>query len=835
MGFIPKNILDIGAHHGNWSLYVNNIFPLANYELIEPIEYKELDRINYIMNMNHTNILLSDIEKEVKWYQKKNTGDSIYRENTNFFKDCEIIKKNTLTLDSVFKEKTFDLIKIDTQGSEIDILKGGINAMKKASFIILEMPFLGEYNKAAPDFYDHIIFMKEHGFVPYDIPEQHRVNGILIQIDIVFIKKTHPILSKVQNIINNIGKSDNKNNMMQIICNYYNNRSQESRSYLWNKFINDSPHNILDKYFKDHNYQEIENIYNQMKLYSNLSCEWDNYIKIDNNIIKKINQYNLDVDDMGYISNLGFNKINKNLLYNKSNQIISDSSIRAYYSSMICGKYLSKKKKNIFLEIGSGGSASVIFQLLKKYNSNINSILICDFTHILCLIYYNLNNNLKNIKILFYNKSHKQEINNLIDKYDIILISTDSINDFINVNIDLIYNSYSLSEMTPGDINNYLKFIANTSKYFISENKHYNRVSQSELFTPLFNFIPDSFKKIKETETLLNDNDHSIVEYDLSNCKSVKNEINNNLLVTTTYKNNFTLMKLFYKFYKKVWNPSNFLFIVGNTDGDKNKNISIINNILSIELKLLHNINFPNYSTVRNGILYKYDKIYVYIYDTQLKYESNFTWDSTRNFLLKNLHNGLENIGHPIFKHKYYINVDNDDLLYTNNHQHALNNNLNEFHTLEYIPNKLFEIEKPLKFISCPYYYLHKSNNSNLIDNQHTLCRFIDYKNPLGSCHHKMEQIHGKVDYDTCKNFDINNITHCCYAFGCPSLKSLIEEKHWQQTMINNGKMSMSTDTTKDKIEEDFHKYYSYESLTEKEKNNIPILETKLFLDIIKS
>ena len=93
-------------------------------------------------------------------------------------------------LDSLFNGKNFDLIKIDTQGSEIDILKGGIETMKKASFIILEMPFLGEYNKGAPDFYDHIIFMKKHGFVPYDLPEQHRANGILIQIDIIFIKQT---------------------------------------------------------------------------------------------------------------------------------------------------------------------------------------------------------------------------------------------------------------------------------------------------------------------------------------------------------------------------------------------------------------------------------------------------------------------------------------------------------------------------------------------------------------------------------------------------------------------------------------------------------------------
>ena len=65
-----------------------------------------------------------------------------------------------------------------------------------------------------------------------------------------------------------------------------------------------------------------------------------------------------------------------------------------------------------------------------------------------------------------------------------------------------------------------------------------------------------------------------------------------NLLITTTYKNNFTLLELFYKFYKHIWNPSNFLFIVGNTDEDKSKNINIINQRLHINLQFLYNINY---------------------------------------------------------------------------------------------------------------------------------------------------------------------------------------------------------------------------------------------------
>ena len=49
-GFEPINILDIGANKGKWSLLVKKkVFPLANYNLIETIDYDELGSINNIL------------------------------------------------------------------------------------------------------------------------------------------------------------------------------------------------------------------------------------------------------------------------------------------------------------------------------------------------------------------------------------------------------------------------------------------------------------------------------------------------------------------------------------------------------------------------------------------------------------------------------------------------------------------------------------------------------------------------------------------------------------------------------------------------------------------
>ena len=154
-----------------------------------------------------TDILLDEIERLVTWYEKRNTGDSLFKENTGYFDDCKEIKRSATTLDLVFnKNEVFELIKIDCQGAEIPILKGGNSLVQKSSVIILEVPFMGEYNIGAPNFYEHINYMENIGYRVFDIVELHRVDNILIQIDIIFIKQGHDFENKVDIIIKKLGK-----------------------------------------------------------------------------------------------------------------------------------------------------------------------------------------------------------------------------------------------------------------------------------------------------------------------------------------------------------------------------------------------------------------------------------------------------------------------------------------------------------------------------------------------------------------------------------------------------------------------------------------------------
>ena len=208
-GFDPKNILDIGANKGKWSIEVRKkVFPNAKYILIEAIDYEELKKISdKNHNISFINLLLDDVEHNVTWYEKRNTGDSIYKENTSYFKGCEEIVKKTTTLDKNFPSNyAFDLIKIDCQGAELPILRGGKKLVQSASVIILEVPFMGEYNIGVANFFEHIRYMDQIGYRVFDIIELHRVDDILIQIDLIFIKKGHHFEKHVDHIIQNLGR-----------------------------------------------------------------------------------------------------------------------------------------------------------------------------------------------------------------------------------------------------------------------------------------------------------------------------------------------------------------------------------------------------------------------------------------------------------------------------------------------------------------------------------------------------------------------------------------------------------------------------------------------------
>ena len=121
----------------------------------------------------------------------------MYKELTSAYSDDNLIveERTTYTLDELYDgyTATFDLIKIDTQGSEIDILNGGSHMIKNTTAIILEVSHV-EYNEKAPLVDDVVEYMNSIGFV-YNMEIRRsystdfQTEDGIIQRDFVFVNK----------------------------------------------------------------------------------------------------------------------------------------------------------------------------------------------------------------------------------------------------------------------------------------------------------------------------------------------------------------------------------------------------------------------------------------------------------------------------------------------------------------------------------------------------------------------------------------------------------------------------------------------------------------------
>jgi FkbM family methyltransferase len=193
-----NSVLDIGACVGAFSGFCRELWPQAHILMLEAntscephlkktgIDYK----ICLLGNENKNNVI---------FYRSKEggitTGESIYKEKTHHFDNSIEEIREMKKLDELVKKK-FDFVKIDTQGSELEIMKGGVNLIANCKYLLLEVS-TKEYNAGAP-LYDEVVeYMDSIGFKTHFTIEDHFwtsdddnlfAKGDIFQKDVVFIK-----------------------------------------------------------------------------------------------------------------------------------------------------------------------------------------------------------------------------------------------------------------------------------------------------------------------------------------------------------------------------------------------------------------------------------------------------------------------------------------------------------------------------------------------------------------------------------------------------------------------------------------------------------------------
>lgn len=163
----PRVIYDIGSCVLHWTDRAREIWPGASYYLFDAM--KSLDPL--YRPTGHSFFLgpLSDADnKPVSFYMNEYHpgGNSYYKETTGFFTEEHRVEMRAWTLDTVVSHNNWalpDLIKLDCQGSELDILRGATRCLAHATDVILEAQHT-DYNHGAPKVDQVIQFMIDHGF-----------------------------------------------------------------------------------------------------------------------------------------------------------------------------------------------------------------------------------------------------------------------------------------------------------------------------------------------------------------------------------------------------------------------------------------------------------------------------------------------------------------------------------------------------------------------------------------------------------------------------------------------------------------------------------------------
>lgn len=195
LGFYPKTIIDVGAAYGTRSLW--EAFPSARHILIEPLEeFKPaLDELTKkFLNMEYIIAAASKKAGSITINVHRDLeGTSLYLEDEDSHVNGVPRVVPAVTLDELSKGRKLEgpyLIKLDVQGAELDVLRGGLETLRDTEYAILET-VLFQFFINGPQIFDTITFMREKGFVVYEIfdPYYRPLDGAMSQVDIAFVKE----------------------------------------------------------------------------------------------------------------------------------------------------------------------------------------------------------------------------------------------------------------------------------------------------------------------------------------------------------------------------------------------------------------------------------------------------------------------------------------------------------------------------------------------------------------------------------------------------------------------------------------------------------------------
>lgn len=190
-----RTVFDIGANKGKKLRQYRRTFPQAKLYGVEPLPVC-CERLQHWAagqqgRVEILNLAMSSQPSQTTIYQSKlNTGWSSLRVPGRDDDNFVAIPVQVETLDRVASRLTIEdhlLVKIDVEGLDLEVIKGGLTTLQRAAAVIVEIA-VPEYPGAEPEFFEFVRVMRDLGL-------QYRGNlgnavkdGIIAHVDAVFIR-----------------------------------------------------------------------------------------------------------------------------------------------------------------------------------------------------------------------------------------------------------------------------------------------------------------------------------------------------------------------------------------------------------------------------------------------------------------------------------------------------------------------------------------------------------------------------------------------------------------------------------------------------------------------
>jgi FkbM family methyltransferase len=200
-GYRPGLIVDVGAHKGDWALLAAEVFPQASIIMVEADSEREpqLRAVAAALGSRgrlHLTLLGPEPKADVVFHSM-GMGSSVLEELTStprLQKHLPMQTLDALLADAAPPEGSSLLLKLDVQGYELEVLRGGVRTLAAADVLVSEVSLL-PYNRDAPLMVEVLAYLDQNGFAPYDLAGTVRrfEDAALYQGDMVFARKEHPL------------------------------------------------------------------------------------------------------------------------------------------------------------------------------------------------------------------------------------------------------------------------------------------------------------------------------------------------------------------------------------------------------------------------------------------------------------------------------------------------------------------------------------------------------------------------------------------------------------------------------------------------------------------